>query len=143
MASNVRFKSTGLDLGKKLRALSSEGKTVARVALASRVRDLIEEGFIRETDPTFHKWAPRKDTKTHPILTKSGAMRRGFQIDLRGALIVTSNVVSDRGRPYPLFHQTGTKNMPARRVVPVKGLPSHWKADFDRTARAALERLGK
>lgn len=143
MGSNVRFKSTGLDLGKKLRALERDGKTVARVALASRVRDLIEEGFIRETDPTFHKWAPRKDSKPHPILTKSGAMRRGFEIDLRGALIVTSNVVSDKGRPYPLFHQKGTKKMTARRVLPVRGLPSHWKADFDRTTRAALERLGK
>jgi phage gpG-like protein len=143
MGSNVRFKSTGLGLGQKLRALERDGKTIARVALASRVRDLIEEGFIRETDPTFHKWAPRKDSKPHPILTKSGAMRRGFEIDLRGALIVTSNVVSDKGRPYPLFHQKGTKKMVARRVLPVRGLPSHWRADFDRTTRAALERLGK
>lgn len=143
MGSNIRFKSTGLGLGQKLRALEREGKTIARVALASRIRDLIEEGFIRETDPTGHKWAPRKDSKPHPILTKSGAMRRGFEIDLRGALIVTSNVVSDKGRPYPLFHQKGTKKMPARRSLPSRGLPSHWRAEFDRTTRAALERLGK
>jgi len=140
-AVNIRFKSTGLGLAQKLRALSSEGKQVARVALASRVRDLIEEGFIRETDPTFRKWAPRKDSKPHPILTLTGKMRRGFEVDLRGALIVTSAVVSDQGRPYPLFHQLGTRKMPARRVLPVRGLPSHWKADFDRTVRAALERL--
>ena len=140
---NIRFKSSGLNLGKKLRALASEGKTIARVALASKVRDLIEEGFIRETDPTGHKWAPRKDALPHPILTKTGAMRRSFQIDLRGALIVTNPTVSAQGRPYPLFHQTGTSKMPARRVLPVRGLPSHWKAEFDRTTRAALERLGK
>lgn len=141
MGSNVTFRSVGLDLGRKLRALSSEGKTVARVALASKIRDLIEEGFIRETDPTGHKWAPRKDSLPHPILTKTGAMRRGFEIDLRGALIVTSSVVSDQGRPYPLFHQKGTSKMPARRVLPSRSLPSHWRAEFDRTVRAALERL--
>lgn len=137
-------KVTGLDLGKKLRALETEGKQVARVALASRIRDLIEEGFIRETDPTFHKWAPRTRPYPWSILTKSGAMRRGFEVDLRtgASLTITNNVVSEQGRPYPLFHQVGTSKMPIRRVIPQAGLPAHWKGDFDRTVRAALERLG-
>jgi hypothetical protein len=136
-------KITGLDLGKKLRALEKEGKQVARVALASRIRDLIEEGFIRETDPTFHKWAPRTRPYPWSILSKSGAMRRGFEIDLRGSLIIKNEVVSKQGRPYPRFHQEGTSKMSARRVIPQSGLPAHWKGDFDRTVRAALERLGK
>jgi hypothetical protein len=65
-------------------------------------------------------------------------MRRGFEVDLRtgASLTITNNVVSEQGRPYPLFHQVGTSKMPIRRVIPQAGLPAHWKGDFDRTVRA-------
>lgn len=142
MASGLTFRSTGLSLGRKLQRLSTEGATIARAALASTVRDLILEGFIRESDPRGRKWAPRKDSLPHPILDKTGKMMRGFQIDTRGAnLIIKNDVVSEKGRPYPLFHQTGTVKMEARKPLPDASLSPHWRAEFDKTVRVSLERL--
>lgn len=138
----VTFRSTGLSLGRKLQKLSTEGKTIARAALASTMRDLILEGFIRETDPRGRKWAARKDSLSHPILDKSGAMKRGFEIDMRGAnIVVENNVVSDQGRPYPLFHQLGTVKMSARKPLPDRSLSPYWTKEFDKTVRVSLERL--
>jgi phage gpG-like protein len=138
----VTFQSSGLSLGRKLQRLSTEGKTIARAALASTIRDLILEGYIRETDPRGRKWAPRKDSLPHPILDKTGAMKRGYEIDMRGAnIVVENNVVSDRGRPYPLFHQTGTSKMVARKPLPDRSLSPYWRSEFDKTVRVSLERL--
>lgn len=138
----LTFRTKGLSLGRKLKRLSSDGKDIARAALASTVRDLILEGFIRETDPRGRKWAPRKDSLPHPILDKTGAMMRGFEIDTRGVqLVVTNNVVSEKGAPYPRFHQEGTMKMVARKPLPDRSMPSHWRAEFDKTVRVSLERL--
>lgn len=138
----VTFRSTGLSLGRKLQRLSTEGKTIARAALASTLRDLILEGFIRETDPRGRKWAPRKDALPHPILDKTGKMKRGFEIDMRGAnIIVENNVVSEKGKPYPLFHQKGTVKMEARKPLPDRSLSPYWAKEFDKTVRVSLERL--
>lgn len=138
----LTFRSTGLSLGRKLQKLSTEGKTIARAALASTLRDLILEGFIRETDPRGRKWAPRKDSLPHPILDKTGAMKRGFEIDTRGAnIVVQNNVLSAQGRPYPLFHQTGTSKMVARKPLPDRSLSPYWKKEFDKTVRVSLERI--
>lgn len=138
----VTFKSTGLSLGRKLKKLSTQGKTVARAALASTFRDLYLEGFIRETDPRGRRWAKRKDNLSHPILDLTGAMKRGLEIDIRGPNIVaTNNVVSKQGRPYPLFHQIGTPNMTARKSLPDAALSRYWRTEFDKTVRVALERL--
>lgn len=138
----LKFRTTGLSLGRKLQKLRSEGKTIARAAIASTVRDLILEGFIRETDPRGRKWAPRKDALPHPILDKTGAMQRGFEIDTRGAqLVVENNVVSKKGFSYPRAHQEGTSKMVARKPLPDQSMPPHWRAEFDKTVRVSLERL--
>ena len=78
-------------------------------------------------------WEPRKPTyivkvnkktgkKTkklddHPLLIKSGALRQSFfWFKIHGDDSVT--IMSDR--KYAGYHQTGTKNMPARPFFPVK-----------------------
>ncbi len=138
----LTFRSQGLSLGRKLQRLRAEGKDIARAALASTVRDLILEGFIRETDPRGRKWAPRKDALPHPILDKTGKMMRGFEIDTRGVqLVVVNNVVSEKGFPYPRAHQEGTRKMVARKPLPDRAMPPHWRAEFDKTVRVSLERL--
>ena len=77
-------------------------------------------------------WAPRKPTYTvtvnkktgkktrklddHPLLIKSGALRQSiFWFKIHGDDSVT--IMSDR--KYAGYHQTGTKNMPARPFLPV------------------------
>jgi hypothetical protein len=48
---------------------------------------------------------------------------------------VTSNT------PYAGYHQTGTKNMAARKVLPDAGLPQVWRDRIDAAVAAELERI--
>lgn len=144
MASGVKFRSTGLSiaLDAKLKALSVNGFIQAKAAVASTLRDLIAEGFEKKVAPGGQAWKPRKDVLPHPLLDKTGAMKRGYQIDTYGPrLVIKNETLSEQGRPYPLFHQTGTRKMPARKTVPDRTLSSHWKAEVNATVKKALERL--
>ena len=61
-------------------------------------------------------WAPRKDTKaTHPLLIKSGDLRRNFRSVVTGP----DTVVVGTKVKYAGYHQFGTKNMPARPFFPI------------------------
>ena len=63
-------------------------------------------------------WAPRKKSKRddgHPLLIKSGALRQSIGWKLQGS----DTVVIGTDRKYAGYHQTGTKNMPARPFFPV------------------------
>jgi hypothetical protein len=140
----LKFKSTGLSvaLDAKLKALSTQGFIQAKAAVASTLRDLIAEGFQKKVAPGGQAWKPRKDSLPHPLLDKSGAMKRGFEIDTYGPrLVIKNEAVSEQGRPYPWFHQTGTSKMPARKVVPDRTLSSRWKSQVNKTIAKALERL--
>jgi phage gpG-like protein len=142
----VTFRSTGLSIGQKVRALELEGKLVTRAAIASKVRDLIEEGFILEKEPRGHRWTER--TRRYPwgILSRTGKMRSSFRIDAGGPNLVISNDAEERGRNYPVFHQFGW-HLPgggrasARQFMPVKEMTPRWKREIDQVVAAALERL--
>ena len=61
-------------------------------------------------------WAPRKDTKaTHPLLIKSGDLRRNFRSVVTGP----DTVVVGTKVKYATYHQFGTKNMQARPCFPI------------------------
>lgn len=61
-------------------------------------------------------WAPRKDKKaTHPLLIKSGALRQSISWKLEG----TDTVVIGSDKKYAIYHQEGTKHMPARPFFPI------------------------
>lgn len=140
----LKFRSTGLSiaLDAKLKKLSTQGFNMAKAAVASTLRDLIAEGFEKKVAPGGQAWKPRKDSLPHPLLDLSGDMKRGFKIDTFGPKLVISNTaVSEQGRPYPVFHQKGTRNMPARKVVPDRTLSSRWKSQVNKTVKKALERL--
>jgi len=142
----VTFRSTGLSLGQKLRALQTEGKLVARAAIASKVRDLIEEGFVLEREPRGRAWTER--TRYYPwgILSRTGKMRSSFRIDAAGANLVVTNTATERGRNYPIFHQHGWSlpsggRAPARQMMPVQAMTPRWKRELDVVVAAALRRL--
>jgi hypothetical protein len=140
----LTFKSTGagVALDAKLKKLSRAGFTMAKAAVASTLRDLIAEGFEKKVAHGGQAWKPRKDSLPHPLLDKSGAMKRGFEIDTFGPrLVIKNEVESEQGRPYPLFHQTGTRKMPARKVIPDRSLSTRWRSQVNKTVAKALERL--
>ena len=87
------------------RALQDIGQAVAsRATLAFRT-------------PTMRPspWAPRKSGGKWPLLIKSGSLRQSIGWKLRG----NNTVVVGTDKKYAGYHQTGTKNMPARPFMPV------------------------
>lgn len=142
----VTFRSSGLSLGQKLRRLKAEGKLVARAAIASKLRDLVEEGFVLKREPRGRAWAERKRDYPWPILSRDGKMRSSFEVNVRGANIGITNTATERGRNYPIFHQFGWRlpgggRAPARQFMPVNAMSAHWRRELDRVVCAALERL--
>lgn len=142
----ITFKSTGLSIGQKVRALELEGKLVTRAAIASKIRDLIEEGFLLEKEPRGHRWTVRTRHYDWSILSKTGNMRRSFRIDASGPNLVISNDAEERGRNYAVFHQFGWttpsgSHAPARQMMPIKAMTPRWKREIDEVVAAALERL--
>ena len=60
-------------------------------------------------------WAPRKSGGKWPLLIKSGKMQQSIDRNLVG----NNTVVVGTDSKYAGYHQTGTKNMPARPFFPV------------------------
>lgn len=103
-------------------------------AIAYRLRDLrpvlrvvaedlhtfIDDRFDQQRDPNGRRWAPHAPS----TLARRGP---GAQIlvdtgHLRASVYVTvqrTGVVMGMRAPYGTFHQTGTRNMPMRRILPV------------------------
>lgn len=96
----------------------------AAFAVADRViSEGFEENFYNQQDDEGNLWKPRKDDLPHPLLIKTGKMFRAatnpgdaghLYRDEGGTLVVgvLGNVV-----PYAIYHHTGTRKMPARRVI--------------------------
>lgn len=78
--------------------------------------------YRKEIDSNFGKrganfggWKPRKMAYSHPILNKTGRMKRGFASDLRSDSVEIRNDVN-----YFRFHQKGTRKMPQRKMWGVR-----------------------
>lgn len=136
------YRQRGPDLGRKLKRLSTEGHQIATAAVRSEVRDLILEGFEREVEPRGRPWPRRKPpTGTWPLLQKSGKMIRSFDVQAGWSIRVRNRATSKQGRNYAIFHQFGTRKMPARRVAPAAKMPPHWRKRIDLSVKRSLERL--
>lgn len=145
--SSVTYRSLGqsVALDAKLRKLSAEGFAVAKEAVASRLRALIDEEFETATDPRGIRWAPRvphRQDRGWPLLQKTGEMRRSFTVDVGGPRMTFRNsAVSEQGRPYPFFHQRGTVKMVARKILPDRYLSPKWRAAMRKVTALTLEKL--
>ena len=99
-------------------AASERAKQQALKDIGAEVKSQAELAF-RHPQYRPSPWAPRKESKSddgHPLLIKSGALRQSIGWKLQGS----DTVVIGTDRKYARYHQTGTKNMPARPVFPVK-----------------------
>lgn len=128
----------------------------ARMAAAKkRALEAIGEAVVSRTTLAFRtpsirplRWAPRKPSKNddgHPLLIKSGTLRRSFEWKLDGpdAVVVGSD------KKYAPYHQFGTKHMPARPFFPITQygrLTTEMENKIVRTVEKAykdeLEKLG-
>lgn len=99
------------------------------------VRKLIDEGFQEGRDPDGDKWAERKKDYPHPILDRTGKMRRGYKVRSRKSQITITN--SEKQFKY---HQSGTENMEARKTVPDGELSPKWKKRMTEAAHISMKK---
>lgn len=97
-----------------------EGFFAADEALAAG----FEANFYNQQDEMGQSWPPRKDNLPHPLLIKTGKMFRaatntedsGHYSDIEnGTTLIVG--IADSVVPYAKYHHTGTRIMPARRVI--------------------------
>lgn len=85
------------------------------------------------------KWEPRKDNKTHPLLEKTGKMRRAFSQDLGPEYVAIFNA-SD----YFAFHQSNkprTSALPRRVMLKIDEIRKRFIVkEFQRHAREAIRK---
>lgn len=101
------------------------------VAVSPTVTKELQKEFARGADPYGRKW--RKLATGKPShLTESGRLRKGTRAaPLPGR---RAGVRILLGAKYAVFHQTGTRIMPARKILPERGLPAAWRTAINREA---------
>lgn len=108
----------------------------ATIACAQEIRTLVALGFRKSVAPDGTKWAPLKVRNGKP-LEDTGRLKNSFttQIDpTRGRIEVGTNV------EYANIHQEGTKNVPARPMLPAENeLPDRWARPLRETINEAAE----
>ena len=102
------------------------------VDVAPKITKLLQREFSQGVNPYGRRWA-RLSTGAPSHLRKTGKLARGTRampgIGGRAGIRVVV------GAPYGAFHQTGTSNMPARKILPDRGMPSSWRTAFEMSAR--------
>lgn len=93
-------------------------------AIADKViSEGFEQNFYNQVDHTGRGWPPRVDNEPHPLLIKTGKMFRAATNPADGGHLYretsTELVVGILGSavPYAIYHHTGTRKMPSRRVI--------------------------
>ncbi|MGL5923830.1 phage virion morphogenesis protein [Chroococcidiopsis sp.] len=87
-----------------------------------------DDGFRNETDPWGVPWQPlkpktiarkQKDRKILKVLQSTGLLRASFSYTAdSNSVEIGTNRVSATGAPIAIFHQLGTRKMPARPMLP-------------------------
>lgn len=94
---------------------------------AEKTLKLTDENFDKRQNPAGIRWRPRKKKYPHPILEKTGKMRRSFRKG-QGATVYSTDAKAK-------YHQYGTKKMARRQMLPGAKLPSRYSRAFTKLAR--------
>ena len=111
-----------------LRALA-EVPSRASADAASRIGELVQESFDSGTDPYGKPWEALATStlargRTPPPLTASHTMRDSVVV----APLSGAGIAITIGTAYATFHNTGTKYMPQRQIIPQSGgLAPSWR----------------
>lgn len=128
----------GKDQLSRLRARLQRSPQVLEVVaknLAEETIGLIREGFAKEREPSGQRWAPLV-ARSGKILQDTGRLRNGWH---RKRLRRTGFTVGP-AVTYGRFHQSGTRRIPQRRMVPEGSLPPTWRKSYQRIAQNVLRR---
>lgn len=123
------------DVSRSLRELAEVPSRIARRA-AEELQEAIEVQTASETDAYGRAWTSLasstvKRKGNDQILRETGEMLDSLRVrPMSGSgLSITFDP------PYTAFHQVGTKNMPARKVLPDAGLPESYELAIGRASR--------
>ena len=111
-------------------------RRVAEIAAPAITAELQKE-FSRGQDPHGRKWK-RLATGKASHLEESGRLRRSTRAaPLPGRRAGVRILFGSRSK-IAAFHQVGTARMPARRILPDKGMPASWAMALKRAHRLAF-----
>lgn len=108
------------------------------IAIAPAITKEIQREFANGQDPYGTRWKKLKSGKPSK-LTLSGKLRQGSK-----ATPMTGGRAGLRillGARYAVFHQTGTRKMPARKILPERGMPASWRMAIERESKKLLGRI--
>ena len=75
--------------------------------------------------------------RSPPPLTDTGAMKSTVKVETRGNDQLVASIADDPAR----FHQSGTKRMPARPILPTGEVPEAWAKAVEESVLEALKTL--
>lgn len=121
-----------LKIGKiKLPDLSITDRQKALNRIGAVIQSQVQLEFKLSQDPYGQKWKPlapatvkRRRKQSAVPLVDTGAMRASLSYRVEGKAVAVGF-----GKHYAKYHQTGTKWIPQRAMLPVpeKGIPDKWQ----------------
>jgi hypothetical protein len=106
-----------------------------------RITRALQSQFRQGVDPYGSPWAPLSPNtrgRKPPPLTDTGKLKQGTKA--RPGVGGRAGLHLVLGAEYGIFHQTGTRNMPARRILPTRGMPAEWRGILESRARMLARR---
>lgn len=142
--------STYVDLNPTIKQLNKLGGKLNKTQplledVGQYLVSMIDAGFRKEVDPYNKKWQPlspatisEKERKGYPlkILTRTGKMRSSVRYIVKGRSV---QIIVDSS--YATFHQTGTRKMPKRQILPDR-LSTTSQRDITDLSIEYLENIG-
>ena len=118
-----------------LGGIGSRDLSALTAELAQQTVDQTNRRYDQRRAPDGKPWPPRKDSKPHPLLEKSGRLRRSIQAR---ALQEREATIGTAGVPYAVVHQEGRGPIPARTFLGWGGADL---AELTETAEAHMARF--
>lgn len=135
--SSLRFKGDFASLNKWAGQLETAPEVLPVISrnMAEAGIGLIKDGWDKQADPYGKPWAPKKVADGRAVLVgKTARLKGGWhttRADRRGFAIAPSV-------DYGVFHQSGTRYFPARKMFPDGDLPTVWRDEFTAVANEIL-----
>lgn len=132
-------------VARSIQKLSDVPDRAAR-AVAEDISEFIQDEFDGGADPYGRAWADltestlkRRPYRGFPPLTDSGDLRDSVEVTpVKGRGVVIKFVGGSRSAESAGFHQFGTENMVARRILPNNGLPALWREALSAAVKKAV-----
>jgi len=100
----------------------------------------LQKEFSQGRDPHGRPWKKLATGKPSHLTASKKLRRQTRAALLPGSRMGLRILFGSRARVAG-FHQTGTGSMPARRILPDKGLPVSWRVALERAHRKAFQAI--